>query len=656
MKWLKRDGAVSLALGIAAFILYAVTAARSVATVFDDSLEFHVVLPTLGIAHPSGYPLYTLLGWLASRLLPFGDPAGRINLLSAAFAGAAVGVLYLVARKFAGSRPAALVAAAIFALSPTWWSQATIAEVYALHGLFVALFIYCLLRWEEAQARRGKGAVATRSEGGEHPSTSLRSAQDAPRPQTRPAADGWLRGAALICGLGMAHHRMIALLLPAALVFIFWTDPALLRQPRRWVAPILLGLAPLLLYAYLPLRGQAVSSLDGTYEPTLRGTLDWVLARGYSIFLTGNPFNIDRRWNDYVALILNELGALTIIAAIIGLTRAFDYHQRRAVFLLLATLAQIAFAVAYKVQDVAVFFIPALMLLCVWAAWGLASLFDQMAQRGASAVRPARVSPRWMPALLFLWMLPVAFVMLFEPVRDAAREWPERNRRDDWQAYDQGRDMVDSAAQGGRIVGLGGEVTLVRYFRDVLGERPDLQTTRADDEGARMAAVDAALRAGETVYLTRDLPGIAQRFSLDAAGPLIRISPKAQPAAAPSGGQALGLGVTLLDAQVAALPGHERGARFALTWTASQPVAEELKVSARLLDAAGEVVASEDAAPVRFTYPTTAWVAGETVNDALDVRLKPGAAAGLYTPLIILYRATDGSEIGRATLPPSALN
>jgi len=252
-------------------------------------------------------------------------------------------------------------------------------------------------------------------------------------------------------------------------------------------------------------------------------------------------------------------------------------------------------------------------------------------------------------------MLPVAFVMLFEPVRDAVREWPERDRRDDWQAYDLGRDMVDSAAQGGRIVGVGGEVTLVRYFRDVLGERPDLQATRADDEGARMAAVEAALAAGETVYITRDLPGIGQRYSLDAAGPLIRVSPKAQPTAAPSGGQTLGLGVTLLDAQVAALRGHERGARVALTWTVAGPLGEELKVSARLLNAAGEVAASEDAAPVRFTYPTTAWVAGETVDDALDVRLKPGAGAGPYTPLIILYRATDGSEVGRATLAPIIL-
>jgi hypothetical protein len=626
VKRVRSDGAIALALGVTAFVLYAVTAAPSVATVFDDSLEFHVVLPTLGITHPSGYPLYTLVGWLVAGLPPFGEPAGRINLLSAALAAAAVAVLFLVARKFAGSRPAALVAAVIFALSPTWWSQATVAEVYALHGLLVAVFIYGLLRWEEARAARSRAA----------------------------ATDAWLRWAALTLGLGMAHHRMIALMLPAALVFIFWTDPALLRQPRRWIAPLLLALAPLLLYLYLPIRGAAVSSLDGTYEPTLRGTVDWVLARGYSIFLTGNPFNIDRRWTDYVALVLAELGALTVIAAIFGISRAFAYHRRRAVFLLLATLTQIAFAVSYKVQDVAVFFIPAFMLLCVWAAWGLAAIFDQMAQRGAHAGRAAHLPPKWMPALLTLWMLPVAVVMLFEPVREAVREWPERNRRDDRQVYELGRDMIGSAEEGGRIIGLGGEVTLVRYFRDVLGERADLQVTRADAESERAAAVDAAVAAGEPAYLTRDLPGIAQRYSLDGVGPLIRVSPKAQPGPPPEGGQSMGP-LTLLDAGVAPLDGQARGARFALRWTATAPVGEELKISARLLDAAGQVVASEDAAPVRFTYPTTAWVPGEIVEDALDVRLPPGAPSGPYMPLVILYRAVDGSEVGRATLGPLEL-
>ncbi len=222
---------------------------------------------------------------------------------------------------------------------------------------------------------------------------------------------------------------------------------------------------------------------------------------------------------------------------------------------------------------------------------------------------------------MLVWLVPVAAIMLFEPVRSAVQEWPARDRSDDWQVYDSGRAMVDAAAPGGRIVGLGGEVTLVRYFRDVLGQRKDLEVTRADGEDERRAAVEAALASGQPAYLTRDLPGIGAQYSLDAAGPLIRVSAKAKPGPAPSGGQPLGP-LTLLDASLQPLPSHGRTARVALKWTAPQAVTDELKVSARLVNAAGEVVAAEDAVPVHFTYPTTAWVPGRDRRR----QLRPGPA------------------------------
>ena len=56
--------------------------------------------------------------------------------------------------------------------------------------------------------------------------------------------------------------------------------------------------------------------------------------------------------------------------------------------------------------------------------------------------------------------------------------------------------------------------------------------------------------------------------------------------------------------------------------------------------------------PVHFTYPTTAWTPGELVRDSYDLALPPNAPAGLYTILLILYRASDGGEVGRVQLPP----
>ena len=86
--------------GLAFFALYAVTAAPSLVTLFDDSLEFQLVLPTFAIAHPTGYPLYTLLGGFWSRVLfPFGNWAWRVNIFSALAGGGAVGFVFAVAQR-----------------------------------------------------------------------------------------------------------------------------------------------------------------------------------------------------------------------------------------------------------------------------------------------------------------------------------------------------------------------------------------------------------------------------------------------------------------------------------------------------------------------------------------------------------------------------
>jgi hypothetical protein len=623
----RTDRFIALAVGLLAFALYAATAAPSVATLFDDSLEFQVVLPTLSIAHPSGYPLYTLLGKLATLLVPFRDAAGRANLFSAAAAGATIGLLYLICRNVAGSRAAALVAAAAFALSPAWWSQATIAEVYALNGLLMAAFLYLLLRWESEPARGFQ-------------------------------IDSKLNLAALVAGLGMAHHRTMALLFPAALIFIFWTDPALLRQPRRWIAPLALFAAPLLLYLYLPIRGRAVTSLDGTYAPTFAGTLDWILARPYSVFLTGNPFNVNRGLNDALGLIFSEMGALIPLAAVFGLFAGWHFSRRRVVFLGVALLTELLFAANYKVQDIAVFYIPAFMLIAICAAWGLAPVFDGLTQRAALSARPFHMRPWARRVFALAWVLPLAAIVLFEPVRAAARDFEQRDLSRAWNVYDYGADMVASPAEDGQVVGLLGETTLIRYFRDVLGERRDITVVPADAEAARDRAVDAALAAGVPVYLTRDLPGASARYSLDAAGPLIAVSPKATPGPPPHGQRVGDSPVLWLDGKAFVRPARAgRTVRIEAAWTAAEPLAEDLRISARLVSEDGapaqlaKAVAATDTVPVHFTYPTTSWVVGETVNDVYDLLIPDDAPAGRYKPLIIVYRGADGSEIGQIELP-----
>ena len=79
-----------LGLTLGVLVLYGLTLSPGVLPA--DSGEFQLVAATLGIAHPPGYPLYTLLGWAFTRLTPH-DPAWGLNLLSALLATATLAVL-----------------------------------------------------------------------------------------------------------------------------------------------------------------------------------------------------------------------------------------------------------------------------------------------------------------------------------------------------------------------------------------------------------------------------------------------------------------------------------------------------------------------------------------------------------------------------------
>ena len=120
------------------FVVYLKTLSPTVG--FVDSGELTTVAYTLGIAHPTGYPLYTLLGRLFT-LLPFGSIAWRVNIASAFFASLSTLFLYLLSknlftRMLSGGEANAtatatvlssFITALLFAFSTTLWSHAVMA-------------------------------------------------------------------------------------------------------------------------------------------------------------------------------------------------------------------------------------------------------------------------------------------------------------------------------------------------------------------------------------------------------------------------------------------------------------------------------------------------------------------------------------------------
>jgi hypothetical protein len=125
-----------------------------------DTGELQTVPYILGIAHPSGFPAYVLIGWMWSHVVPFGDPAYRMNLLSAVAMSAASLALcgslleLSVEAVFAGG------AAIVFALTRVPWDHAIHADVHPLALAAIGAGFWAALRWNRTGSVRALVACA----------------------------------------------------------------------------------------------------------------------------------------------------------------------------------------------------------------------------------------------------------------------------------------------------------------------------------------------------------------------------------------------------------------------------------------------------------------------------------------------------------------
>ncbi|MEK7203397.1 MAG: DUF2723 domain-containing protein, partial [Patescibacteria group bacterium] len=208
---------------LAAMAVYIFTLAPTI--YLEDGGEFVTAAATLGIAHPSGYPLFVLIGKLFS-FIPFGTAAWRVNLVSAFFGAMTSAMLYLIIERLTKKKAVAAATALVLAFSPIFWSQSVVAEVYTLNSFFVALLIYILLVWQERRE------------------------------------DKYLLWFAFLYGLSLTNHTMMILLAPAFGLFIVMVDFNVLRRFGLILKMAALFFLGLLVYAYLPIRSAQGPILD----------------------------------------------------------------------------------------------------------------------------------------------------------------------------------------------------------------------------------------------------------------------------------------------------------------------------------------------------------------------------------------------------------
>jgi hypothetical protein len=586
--WWTRDGAVALGVGVLCLALY--WPALSPSVVKGDGGEFQMLSYVLGVAHPTGYPLFLLLGWVAAHLPLGGDVAYRLNLLSMFSAAGAMALFYLLLRELDILKSVAALSTLLLASAPRLWMHAGAVEVYPLSVLFILLGSWLLLRWGQGRAP--------------------------------------LWAATLVFGLGLTHHISLRLLAPAVLVYLLATDPRLPLKPRLWLPALGTLILPLVLYAYLPLRAAhflAAPGLQGEIVGVPRavaagfvpphymagGMANLVLAldksRGFlgsrALGMAALPQYLEAARSQYPLLVVAPLALFGLGAMLLRRTRVALYFLLAHVTMLWSALKFLS-GVGRDLDH----YIPSFVLTILWFAYGADILLRWLNVRwGDSAWK------RLVPVLLLACL----------PAYNIVRHFPEAMAGRQLGVKSEALAILSQPLPEGAVIsGQWSDVTPLRYLQRVEGVRPDVWVIQADEPGIADVLLPKALDSDTPFYVLRATKAGLRLLPV----PLEDAAAISQPEAVRLGEGVRWRGYDLPVTRVSAgtaLP-------ITLFWQADAPVTRNWKVFVHLLDERGERVAQVDRVPLEPIYPPVKWRAGQLLADPYELVLPPDLPPGRY--------------------------
>ena len=314
---------------------------------------------------------------------------------------------------------------------------------------------------------------------------------------------------------------------------------------------------------------------------------------------------------------------------------------------LLIFLANLLFAINYRVGDVEVFLIPCFLCAALFAGGGAHFFAGIVSSRILVLSMPNGTNHESRITLI----LPL--LLIFASVASLYGRGIV-NRSQDWGAHNLAVRMakVDFPA-GSRVVGLEGQVSALRYMQEAEGLASNATGVVADRPEARVETVQLLLAEGAPTYLTQEVAGLESLYSFSSEGPLVRVWPRGQAEVEiPLGAAPVEFadGQLILEAAELVLLDEAGGSslRVDLYWRPAVQLAERFKISFRI-GSGDEVFVKEDRFPLRQAAYTEQWVPNELIRDVHYLALPRSVDAALAERnlTLIVYNAESQVEVGR---------
>ncbi|MFZ0452299.1 MAG: DUF2723 domain-containing protein [Ignavibacteriaceae bacterium] len=378
------------------FIIYLATLAPSVVEI--DSGELATVQTILGIAHPTGYPLFTIAGYLFS-LIPLGfSKIYQLNILAAIWCSLGAGIFVYTVKlvldnissfSFRKNKllkkdnkkvkvkkrqvPAkeislpesikylsAVFSGLILVFSRTYWFQSTSVEVYSLHIFLINLIIMFLIKAYLYDKTPADKIIRKR----------------------------WLIFAAILA-LGFTNHMTTLLILPG-IAYLYFDKNKFNAGSIKTILVMLLIFFPVLIlvYSYLPIRAAQNPTLNWGDPVNLDNFIRHVSGKQYLVWLFSSTAAAKKQFSHFINSFPEEFN-ISLFICLFGAIVSFFIARKFFIFTLVTFISTVAYSINYDIVDINSYFLLAFISFSFFAAFGATRILSFLAHSKFGLIIPS---------------------------------------------------------------------------------------------------------------------------------------------------------------------------------------------------------------------------------------------------------------------------
>lgn len=393
--------------------------------IFGDSPELILASYTLGIAHPPGYPLYSILTRAFHYLIPFISYDRACNIFSIFVSSVSLFIFFTTLRKINISLLISILVTITLGFSEVYIKQSLISEVYSLNNFFFTLSFYIIVSYYFNNDKRK------------------------------------IFLAFFITGVGLAnHHTLLSVFIIEILFFIILYG----RDLKTVLISLLFFLLGLTVYLYLPFRSKANPALDWGDPESLDSFLDVILRKQFGF--GGGDRSFDKFVNQIVSFgnfLNDQIFIFLILIMLFGVFLLIKKEKKLFVLFLIFLINGVLTPIALNSSDedfflVKEFLTPSIISALIFVAYGINKFSNK----------------KWFTCVyltIFVFTVSYKFYYDIETL----------NRRNDVYAYKLAEDSLKNLPTGSFLIGES-DYTLfpLWYVQYVDGLRRDVTVLDAD--------------------------------------------------------------------------------------------------------------------------------------------------------------------------------